>query len=222
MGARLSEAGAGAALVYAREGTTWSEEATLVDPDERADMEQLGASVALGADAQVAIVGAPMDAHGRGAARVFLRSGATWSHVTSWSGDPDATSDAVLEALAGAGARLSGEIARAALVGGLGETGEVNAHGDRVRRLDVLANDLLLAALESSGVVSAVASEELPVPVGWPRAIPMPLAVCLDPLDGSLNSDVAGVLGTIFGIRPAAPDAAAATVHRTAVVSSRA
>jgi len=34
----------------------------------------------------------------------------------------------------------------------------------------------------------------------------MPLAVCLDPLDGSLNSDVAGVLGTIFGIRPATRD----------------
>jgi fructose-1,6-bisphosphatase I len=113
---------------------------------------------------------------------------------------------AVLEALAGAGARLAGEIARAALVGGLGETGEVNAHGDRVRRLDVQANDLLLAVLESSGVVSAVASEELPVPVVWPRATPMSLAVCLDPIDGSLNSDVAGVLGTIFGIRPATRD----------------
>jgi fructose-1,6-bisphosphatase I len=108
----------------------------------------------------------------------------------------------VLEALAGAGAQLAGDLARAALVGGLGETGEINAHGDRVRRLDVQANDLLLAALESSGVVSAVASEELPVPVVWPRATAAPLAVCLDPLDGSLNTDVAGVLGTIFGIRP--------------------
>src|SRR5262249_25111049 len=113
---------------------------------------------------------------------------------------------AVLEALAGAGIHLAGEIARAALVGGLGATGEVNADGDPVRRLDRRAHALLLDALESSGVVAAVASEELPGPVVWPRATPRPLAVCLDPLDGSLNSDVAGVLGTIFGIRPATRD----------------
>ena len=67
----------------------------------------------------------------------------------------------------------------------------------------MLANDLLLAALQPSGVVSVVASEELPAPVVWPRAGGAPgLAVCLDPLDGSLNSDVAGVMGTIFGIWP--------------------
>ena len=110
---------------------------------------------------------------------------------------------AVLEALAEAGARLAREIGRAALTDTLGETGAVNAHGDRVRRLDVLANDLLLAALQPSGAVSVVASEELSAPVVWPRAGRAPgLAVCLDPLDGSLNSDVAGVMGTIFGIWP--------------------
>ncbi len=90
---------------------------------------------------------------------------------------------AVLEALAGAGARLGREIARAALTNTLGATGIVNPHGDRVRRLDVRANDLLLAALQSSGVVSVVASEELPTPEVWRRAGTAPgLAVCLDPL----------------------------------------
>ena len=110
---------------------------------------------------------------------------------------------AVLEALAEGGARLAREIARAALVGGLGETGGVNSHGDRVRRLDIRANDLLLEALQASGVVSVVASEELATPVVWPRGTAAgTLSVCLDPLDGSLNTDVAGILGTIFGIRP--------------------
>jgi fructose-1,6-bisphosphatase I len=110
---------------------------------------------------------------------------------------------AVLEALAEAGVELAREIARAALVGGLGETGGVNSHGDRVRRLDVRANDLLLTALQSSGVVSVVASEELPTPVVWPHpAATGTFSVCVDPLDGSLNTDVAGVLGTIFGISP--------------------
>ena len=109
----------------------------------------------------------------------------------------------VLETLADAGAELAREIAGAVFTGGLGETGSVNAHGDRVRRLDVRANDFLLAALQRSGVVSVVASEELATPAVWPRpAGSESLSVCLDPLDGSLNSDVAGVLGTIFGIRP--------------------
>lgn len=110
---------------------------------------------------------------------------------------------AVLEALAGASAQLAREIAGAALTGDLGETGAVNSHGDRVRRLDVRANDLLLTALRATGVVSVAASEELPTPVLWShRATSAPLSVCLDPLDGSLNTDVTGVLGTIFGIRP--------------------
>lgn len=114
---------------------------------------------------------------------------------------PDLAS--VLRALAEAGARLARAIARAALTDTVGETGTLNPHGDRVRRLDVLANDLLVAALKESGVVSVVASEELPTPVVWPRAGGTPgFAVCLDPLDGSLNSDVAGVMGTIFGVWP--------------------
>ena len=109
---------------------------------------------------------------------------------------------AVLEALAGAGIQLAREIARAPLTGALGETGDVNEHGDRVHRLDVLTNDLLLGALEATGVVSIAASEELAVPVVWtPQADTESLAVCFDPLDGSLNTDVDGVLGTIFGIR---------------------
>lgn len=109
----------------------------------------------------------------------------------------------VLEALAAAGARLADELARAPLTGRLGETGEVNPHGDRVRRLDLLANDLFLEALRATGQVTVVASEELPRPVAWPAAPPgTGFAVCLDPLDGSLNTDVAGPLGSIFGIRP--------------------
>ena len=72
----------------------------------------------------------------------------------------------------------------------------LNVHGDRVRHLDVRANDLLLRALRATGAVSVVASEELATPVVW--SLPgagESLAVCLDPVDGSLNTDVAGVLG---------------------------
>ena len=114
-----------------------------------------------------------------------------------------ATLVTVLETLADAGAHLAREIAEAALTEALGETGDVNVHGDRVRRLDVRANDHLVAALRRSGVVSVVASEELATPASWPHPEGAEsLAVCVDPLDGSLNTDVAGVLGTIFGVRP--------------------
>jgi fructose-1,6-bisphosphatase I len=116
----------------------------------------------------------------------------------------------VLEALAEAGVRLAREIARAPLAGNLGETGGVNAHGDRVRRLDLLANELLLAALRDTAAVTAVGSEELAEPVVWRASARDGLLVCLDPLDGSLNTDVAGVLGTIFGIRRGPPDGDAA------------
>jgi fructose-1,6-bisphosphatase I len=116
----------------------------------------------------------------------------------------------LLETLAETGARLAAEIARAPLTGALGETGEVNTHGDRVRRLDARAGDLLLGALRATGSVAAVASEELATPVVSPIAPGMPaFAVCLDPIDGSLNTDVAGVLGTIFGVRPVPAPAAA-------------
>jgi len=106
---------------------------------------------------------------------------------------------AVVQAMAATGARLARVIARAAFTGRLGEAGTTNASGDAVRRLDQHANAAFLAALRATGRVAAVASEELARPVTWPGR--GTLAVCLDPLDGSLNSDVAGVLGTIFGIR---------------------
>jgi fructose-1,6-bisphosphatase I len=126
-----------------------------------------------------------------------LRRGARGEH-----GGQEAL-DRVLEILAETGAGLAAEIARAPLTGALGETGEVNLHGDRVRRLDRRANDLFLDALRATGHVAVVASEELAEPVVWP-ADPARggLAVCLDPLDGSLNTDVAGVLGSIFAVRP--------------------
>ena len=51
--------------------------------------------------------------------------------------------------------------------------------------------------------MSVAASEELAAPVVWPHAArAASLSVCFDPLDGSLNTDVAGVVGTIFGVRP--------------------
>jgi fructose-1,6-bisphosphatase I len=111
---------------------------------------------------------------------------------------------ALLATVATAGARIAAGLARAALTGQRGETGAVNLHGDRVKRLDLWTNDVLVDALRDTGLVRVVVSEELREPLVLPvRSGTLPYAVCLDPLDGSLNADVDGVLGTIVGIRPA-------------------
>jgi fructose-1,6-bisphosphatase I len=52
------------------------------------------------------------------------------------------------------------EVNKAGLVEILGETGHVNIQGERVKKLDVFANDQFIAALKAGGEVCAIASEE--------------------------------------------------------------
>ena len=72
----MGGASAGAAHVFLRTGTTWTEEATLVAAGGN------DTTVALAADGSRALVGAPWAdgaAAGAGNARVFLRTGTTWT-----------------------------------------------------------------------------------------------------------------------------------------------
>jgi Concanavalin A-like lectin/glucanases superfamily/FG-GAP repeat len=70
----------GAAYVFTRSGTTWSQEAKLVASDADA-LDNFGASIAINTDSIV--VGSPGDNEGadlnRGAAYVYTRSGTTWT-----------------------------------------------------------------------------------------------------------------------------------------------
>src|SRR5215216_273904 len=52
------------------------------------------------------------------------------------------------------------EVNKAGLVDVLGETGETNVQGERVKKLDVYANDQFIAAFKAGGEVCAIASEE--------------------------------------------------------------
>jgi fructose-1,6-bisphosphatase I len=71
-----------------------------------------------------------------------------------------------------------------------------------VQKLDVLANDILLAVLEKSGRCSMAASEELDeARVFGPGG---KYIVAFDPLDGSSNIDVNISIGTIFSVLRAA------------------
>jgi fructose-1,6-bisphosphatase I len=95
---------------------------------------------------------------------------------------------------------FSREMRRAALVGMLGLTGERNVQGEATKRLDVFGNETVVEAFAYTGLVAAIVSEEEDVAhhlSGGPEA---KYILCVDPLDGSSNSDINGAVGTIFGI----------------------
>ncbi len=108
----------------------------------------------------------------------------------------------VITQLAVAGKIIARELARAALVGQLGTTGETNVQGERVKKLDVWANDVVVRALEETGLVTTLVSEEMDEPLALTKTgAHGRYVVCFDPVDGSSNLDVNGVVGTIFSIR---------------------
>lgn len=97
---------------------------------------------------------------------------------------------------------ISRELRRAGLVDLLGKTGDVNVQQEEVKKLDEFANETLISACEESGLVFGAASEEQDGTTHFPlhgRA-GAAYAVLFDPLDGSSNTDVNGVLGSIFSI----------------------
>jgi len=94
------------------------------------------------------------------------------------------------------------EVNKAGLVEILGETGETNVQGEKVKKLDVFANNQFIAALKAGGEVCAIASEENDdiIPVDSEVSRNAKYVVAIDPLDGSSNIDVNVSVGTIFSI----------------------
>lgn len=99
---------------------------------------------------------------------------------------------------------ISAQVRRAGLIEIWGATGETNVQGERVQKLDRIANDTFIEVLSRSGCVAAMASEEedeiIYVPEGL--AAEAEYLVAFDPLDGSSNIDVGVSIGTIFAIYP--------------------
>ncbi len=116
---------------------------------------------------------------------------------------------ALLTQIALAAKVIAREIGRAALAGTLGATGAVNVQGEQVKKLDVLSNEIMVEALTASGLVCTMVSEEMDEPLHLgPACTRAPYVVCFDPLDGSSNIDINGVVGTIFSVgRRRAPGA---------------
>ncbi len=78
-------------------------------------------------------------------------------------------------------------------------SGSTNIQGEKVQKLDVVANEIFVNALISSGKVCALVSEELEKPI-FLRDAKGKYIVMFDPLDGSSNLDHGITVGTIFGI----------------------
>lgn len=113
------------------------------------------------------------------------------------AGAPGPT-DLVLQ-MAFASKAVAREIGRAALVGRLGLTGQRNPSGDAQKELDVYANEAVLDAFRDTELVAGIVSEELEQlkTIGCDER--SAYILCVDPLDGSSNTEVNGALGTIFG-----------------------
>ncbi|WP_395147119.1 class 1 fructose-bisphosphatase [Moraxella atlantae] len=81
-----------------------------------------------------------------------------------------------------------------------GEAGNQNVQGEEQKKLDVIANDLLMDALTQNTACAGVASEEMDNAVAANAG--GSLLVLFDPLDGSSNIDINMPVGTIFSILP--------------------
>jgi fructose-1,6-bisphosphatase I len=100
-----------------------------------------------------------------------------------------------------AGKIIARDLRRAGLIDIAGTTGETNIQGEAVKKLDALANETLINVFRHSGLVCALASEEMERPLylseNWPQG---KYILLFDPLDGSSNTDVNMPMGTIFSI----------------------
>lgn len=96
---------------------------------------------------------------------------------------------------------ISREVTKAGLVDVLGFTGDTNVQGEKVRKLDEFANNVLIHRMRRSGVLCAMASEEngdlIQISGDFPTG---DYILIFDPLDGSSNIDVNVSIGTIFSI----------------------
>lgn len=91
-------------------------------------------------------------------------------------------------------------IRRATLVNLTGLAGSSNSTGDDQKKLDVLSNDLFIAAMRSSGKCALLVSEEEDNVIFFKENKHARYAVACDPIDGSSNLDAGVSVGTIFAI----------------------
>ena len=107
----------------------------------------------------------------------------------------------LLEVVARACKRISHAVNKGALGEVLGTADSENVQGEVQKKLDIIANEVLIEANEWGGHLAAMASEEMNniylIPNRYPRG---EYLLLIDPLDGSSNIDVNVSIGTIFSV----------------------
>jgi fructose-1,6-bisphosphatase I len=107
----------------------------------------------------------------------------------------------LLEVVARACKSISHAVNKGALGGVLGSAHTENIQGEVQKKLDIIANDVLIEANEWGGHLAAMASEEMDDIYSVPNRYPQGEYLLLfDPLDGSSNIDVNVSIGTIFSV----------------------
>ncbi|MDB5744824.1 MAG: D-fructose 1,6-bisphosphatase [Polaromonas sp.] len=107
----------------------------------------------------------------------------------------------LLEVVARACKSISRAVNKGALGDVMGTAGSENVQGEIQKKLDIIANEVLIEANEWGGHLAAMASEEMDsiyvVPNRYPQG---EYLLMFDPLDGSSNIDVNVSIGTIFSV----------------------
>jgi fructose-1,6-bisphosphatase I len=95
---------------------------------------------------------------------------------------------------------IATNVRKARLINLVGLAGETNVQGEEQKKLDVLANDIMINALRASGKTAVLVSEEIDNAIIIEEKSRGKYCVVFDPLDGSSNIDAGVNIGTIFGI----------------------
>ncbi|MDR7148257.1 fructose-1,6-bisphosphatase I [Hydrogenophaga palleronii] len=107
----------------------------------------------------------------------------------------------LIEVVARACKRIAINVNKGALGEVLGTADTENVQGEVQKKLDVIANEVLIEANEWGGHLAAMASEEMEGIYVVPNRFPQgEYLLMFDPLDGSSNIDVNVSIGTIFSV----------------------
>lgn len=97
--------------------------------------------------------------------------------------------------------KISHLVNRGDLIGVLGNADSENVQGEVQKKLDIISHDIMVDALNWTGHLAGMASEEIDETIKIPAQYPKGKYLALfDPLDGSSNIDLNLTVGTIFSI----------------------
>jgi hypothetical protein len=122
IGGPMDNGGIGAAWIFTRSGTTWTQQGGKLVGSGFVGASLQGSSVAISADGNTAIIGGPGDNVNTGAAWVFTRSGGVWTQ----QGGKLVGTGAIGNAAQGQGVALSSD-GNTAIVGGPGDSANAGA-----------------------------------------------------------------------------------------------